>query len=242
MEIKELTFETYLKASSLGDEDKINEFYKELWGETYAVLLTYHLKTKKPEDLSNTFTIISDINDMVFGQFIGVEKALGSNLSNEQAIENLAYILLRPISDVEFDNTDKEKEALNIRNILSSDARSVLQILNTFSKHRDVYIKDTYKGVFYQIVEKTDDPEEEEDILEDSSESKFTNNWYWYAIARALAEDGIVFPKREGMSGIECVLMTKMSDIAPELAYKRHRQIIEDARERKRQVLNNSRR
>lgn len=238
MEIKELTFETYLKASALHDEDKINEFYKKLFGDDWSLLLTYHLKTKQPKDLSNVFNIEYNLDNMVFGQFIGNEKALSGGLSNEQSIEYLAYSLIRPKSDKEFDNTDAEKEQSNMNAILNSDARSVLDILNTFTKSRGEYINVKYKGVFYMTINENETEEDSEEENEFTPEDKFTNDWYWYAIVRTLADDGIVFQRRTGMSDIECVLMTKMSDIAPELAYKRQKQIIEEARQRRQESLN----
>ncbi len=248
MEIKELTFRNYLKALSISDDAKAEEFYKEILGDDWAVMLSYHLKIKKKIGVTDKFNVSFSPTETVFGQFIAIEKALASGYSKDKAIELLAYSVLRPLEDDVFDNTDVEKENVNRENILDYDASEIINTLNIYSTNRDVYIRETYNGVFYAIanseesVDEDDDREEEQTDEDESGEGLFRKQWYWYAMARSIAEDDLIYPRVENESRLGSVMMTPMTDIAPELAYKRQRDMIEYQRQRKQEIINKSRR
>ena len=237
-EIISFSFGQYLDAID-GDLDK---YLDNLFGEDKNVLFSYHMKIKKPEDLSKKYSICTDIDELPFGQFIGCENAITSGYSKKNALKVLSSFVLRPIDDKEFDNTDQEKELKNLESILEEDARSVKDILELFMENRFSYINEKYKGVFYAVKDENEKEEEKEqnekskDSL-DKAEEDFKKSWYWYSMARNLAKDGLIYQKREGLSPIECVLMTKMSSVAPELAFKRKTQILEEARMKKDEMV-----
>ena len=229
-----LSWGSYLEA--LKSEDSLAYYANKYGNEDIAKkVIDYHMVTKELVGISDRFNLVSDINTIPFGQFIMAEKALSSGLEKADAMYGLSLAVIRPLSDKEFDNTDVSKEEANTDDIINYDAAEILNTLEEYVQLRDEFVNTTYNGVFYAAVDKEESGEDVKEIDEEDDEKTpeelFSSQWYWYSIVRSLAGESIW--------NYERILMTTMGDIAPELAYRRHKQIIEDAAQRRRDALNN---
>jgi len=226
-----LLWRDYIKAIESGDA---MSYYSTIYGseEIALVVVDYWMNQYKPLGLDGMFNLVESINTMPFGQFIAGETALTSGFDKHKALEILSLTVLRPIEDVEFDNTDRVKEARHVEDVMNTQAAEVLNEIEKYVGIRDTFVNNTYAGVFYQIQNEVVEEEEDksEYTADDTMEEQFSKQWYWYAIIRTLAN--------EVMWDYERVMMTPMNIVAPELAYKRHRQIVEEIREKRRNILN----
>lgn len=227
-----IRWEDYLIA--IKREDPL-DYYTEIYGSRNIAQLAVIIESKKEieNDLDERYRVITNIDDMVFGQFISAEKAITAKEEKIIGMELLSYAIIRPLQDIEFDNTDTEKEIKLIKSIRDEDAFVILNELQKYAGLRKRYVHGKYNGVFYKIYNGEDDDDDDDPTEEDlTAEVKFSNEWYWYVIMRSLA--------LEDMDRYEQILMTKMSEIAPELAFRRQRDIIEDARRRRQEQINNA--
>ena len=221
-----MTWEDYIKGYNNVEQYMFNK-YGELGKYKIA-----ELETRMPITLGDEFNIADDIYEMVFGQFIMSERALTAGLEYNESLYNLAVAILRPKGDIIFDNTDKVKEEANIKLIMEQHAKDVLEECNEFSKKRNKFVKEDFKGVFYKAddeIEETDN-EEDEDVEPESFEDKFNKDWYWYTIVNSLADNNIL--------NHEPVLMMKMRDVAPHLSYMRIKGIIDFKRRKAEEIAN----
>ena len=229
--MRNLLWKDYLQA--LSSDDTVG-YYTKKYGsiESAGTIVDYHMNIKEKYGLKGVYRLISDINDIPFGQFIAMEKALSSGLDKHEALEILSIYVLRPIKDVIFDNTDVLKESEHVASIMEYDAAEVLYEVERYVEMRDKYVNETYNGVFYIPNRKEDNEEDSEDNDKEelTTDEKFSKTWYWYNIVRALAHEIIWDYER--------VLMTPMSLVAPELARNRHYQLVEEEHEKRRQMLN----
>lgn len=227
--MRTLTWREYL--GSLDAEDE-SAYYTELYGDVdkARIIVNHNLKNKNILGLKGLFNTVDSIDKMPFGQFIMAESALSSGHSNSDALRMLANAVIRPIGDKEFDNTDDKKEEIHQSQLLVFDAIEILNEIDMYIVIRNEFIKEKYAGVFYKKdSEETDNNEYEESALE-AAEANFSKQWYWYNIIRVLANENIM--------EYENILMMKMQDIAPELAFRRQRQIIEEIREKTKRIRN----
>jgi predicted nucleic acid-binding protein len=231
-----LSFKTYIEASKSKDA---LEYYKKLYGIDTPVVLAYHLNTKTQYGVDGAFKTIKDIEDMTWGQFVSAEIIL-SNTDSDRAdmVLSLSKIVLRPIRESTFSNDDEAAEKKHEEDILNFDARSIMEEVESYISLRDDFIKKKYRGVFYMVNKDGKELLEDEVAGKDNAKDEFISQWYWYAITRSLAEDNIVINQDNNLTKIENALNTKMSLVAPEVAYKRHVQILEEL-ERKKQEFKN---
>lgn len=209
-------------------------YMKERYGERGKYMIK-SMETHIPISLSDKFIIAEDVNDIVFGQFIMAERALTSGASYNESLYNLAVSILRPKVDVVFDNTDKVKEQANLDLIMQQHAKDVLTECIKYSEARNKFVKEDFKGVFYKADDEEDSDEDEiDDNSEQSFESNFNKDWYWYTIVDSLADKDIL--KHEP------ILMLKMRDVAPHLAYMRMKGIIDYKRRKSEEMANKLRR
>jgi len=238
MIVQELTFRDYLAASKADDP---YEYYNELFGdkETASVMITYHLKTKSVKGLGGKFKTIDKIEDMTLGQFISCEVILTSGENNAENIKQLAKIVIRPLNEDIYSNDDEDIEKSLEEAILDYDAREIMEEVERFTEIRNKFIKEVYRGVFY-MVDRQDKELMEEDVAgKDADQDEFIKQWYWYAITRKLAEENVIIRQEPLISKFENALNTKMAIVAPEIAYNRHKQILEEIEEKKRKMKAN---
>lgn len=228
-----LTWKEYLGAMASTD---VLAYYTKLYGNyaKAAAIVNYNMNERAVVGIDNHFSLIRDINKIVFGQFISAERALTSGLPNHIALDLLAKAVIRPKGDKVFDNTDENKESLLESMIYYSEASEILSEIEKYTELRNDFINVKYNGVFYlpnrEKIAEQESEEQDVPTAQETAEKNFEKQWYWYSIVRSLANEDI--------SRYEEILMTEMGVIAPELAYKRHKQIIEEAREKVRRAKN----
>jgi hypothetical protein len=229
--MRNLLWKDYIGASK---SENTLEYYKKLYGSVDGAskVIEYHLREKEVSSLEGLYGTVEAIDDMVFGQFIIAERALASGLEPYEALSALAVAVVRPIDDKEYDNTDRAKELQHADDLREHDAAEILKAIEEYTVIRDVFIKDTYKGVFYIENEETEDDEvidKETESEPKTMEEHFSNNWYWYNIVRVLANEVIWEYER--------IYMTPMSQIAPEMAFRRHKDIVEEIQRKRNEML-----
>lgn len=213
--------------------DKVEDYYLEKFDgdkQKASIAMVLSFTDKKDSVLLNNYNIYDSIDEMVFGQFIACEKVISSGNDKNIILEILSYNIFRPVNDIMFDNTDRQKEEIHVESIREEDSFVLIQIINKWLDHRNYYVNKKYNGVFYKIID-DEDVEDEEELTGDelSAEEQFSRNWYWYAMVRSLASENVL--------KIEEVLMKPMADIAPELAYRRQKDVIDTARRKREEQL-----
>jgi hypothetical protein len=232
--MRELTFETYVNASKAEDAYK---YYKSIFGEETDLLLSYHLKYKTNYGVTDDFKVVRDINDMTWGQFVSAEIILSNTeIDRVDMAVALANTVIRPINEVIFSNDNEAEEKEHEKAILKYDARSIIEEVEKYIKLRDDFIKNKYRGVFYMVDRENKELKEEDVSGKNKEQDEFIAQWYWYAITRDLAEENVVINTDSKLSKLENALNTKMSAIAPDIAYKRHKQILEEIEAKKQEL------
>jgi len=154
--------------------------------------------------IADRYNVYTDILKMSLTQFILLEHAI----KNEFDESRIASIIIRPKDEVEFDNTDQEKEEALITSIYEEDAIAVSHVVKSMMQNRDYILFTKFEGVIYNKIEPIEGEEEEEPDEPDT----FNERWFWYSIVRALAN--------EDLTKFQFVYDMKMSDVLIELAYR----------------------
>ena len=154
--------------------------------------------------IADRYNAYTDILKMSLTQFILLEHAI----KNEFDESRIASIIIRPKDELEFDNTDQEKEESLITSIYEEDAIAVSYIIKSMMQNRDYILFTKFEGVIYNKIEPIEGEEEEEPDEPDT----FNERWFWYSIVRALAN--------EDLTKFQFVYDMKMSDVLVELAYR----------------------
>ena len=154
--------------------------------------------------IADRYNVYTDILKMSLTQFILLEHAI----KNEFDESRIASIIIRPKDELEFDNTDQEKEESLITSIYEEDAIAVSYIIKSMMQNRDYILFTKFEGVIYNKIEPIEGEEEEEPDEPDT----FNERWFWYSIVRALAN--------EDLTKFQFVYDMKMSDVLVELAYR----------------------
>ena len=178
--------------------------------------------------IHKNFKVYTDPMELVLGQFIMIEQIITGKTKFETDAENdlaLAELLLRPKEQQVFDNEDKEIELINKNNILDTSVKEVYSVLDKFLKIREFILFKQFAGVFYE----TPDADEEVDEQEYTSESLFSQQWYWYSMVRMLA--------KEDITKYDEIYMLKMSTVMPEMSFLAQKNKIESANQRQQQAL-----
>jgi hypothetical protein len=179
--------------------------------------------SKSGNSIYRNYNVITDVEQMVLGQFIMIEQVLQSQTDTKEL--QVLNLIVRPKADKEFDYVDMEKEQAHSIEIAQLDAIEGIQVFNDFLESRENTLFSKFKGVIYQ--EPDPSMEEEEKVEDTSGEAQFSKMWYWYSIIRDLAGEDILRHDQ--------VTMLKMSKVLVELSYKIQKGRIEYARWRREQ-------
>jgi hypothetical protein len=173
----------------------------------------YPIQRTKVDYSSLPFRVHKTVFDLVLGQFIMIEQIFtGKDEVPKHLFDfSVLRLILRPVGDSEFDNTDPEKEKANDEAILALDAQTAISILADFTDDRNKTLFKDFAGVFYDPEAKKEEGEEEESSGEETFEYKFREQWYWYSIVRRLGGENIL--------NYEKVYMLKMETVLPELSF-----------------------
>lgn len=154
--------------------------------------------------VAERYNVYTDILRMSLTQFILLEYAIKDEFDES----SIAKIIIRPKDELEFDNTDQEKEEALMSAIYEEDAMAIGHIINSMMQNRDYTLFTKFDGVIYNKIEPVEGEEEEEPEEPDT----FNERWFWYSIVRALAN--------EDLTKFQFVYDMKMSDVLVELAYR----------------------
>lgn len=177
------------------------------------------------EEIKSNFKVYDNVFDLVLGQFIMVEQILTGkfrfNNASEMDLELMTYIL-RPLDEVEYDNTEGSKEAEHRKAILNTPVQDLYNVVNKFLENRELILFKQFSGVFYA----TPDPDEtnDDEFSTPSADEMFNQQWYWYSIVRMLAKEDVRI--------YDEVYMLKMNVVLPEMSYLAQKNKIEAAQQR----------
>lgn len=174
---------------------------------------TYPLSKKRVDYSKLNFKVYRKVFDLVLGQFIMIEQIFtGKDEVPKHLFDfSILRLILRPIEDAEFDNTDTVKEKKNDESILDLDIQVAFSILSDFTEDRNKILFTDFAGVFYDPEESKEEEEEDDKKADDTFEYKFREQWYWYSIVRRLGGENIL--------NYEKVYMLKMESVLPELSF-----------------------
>lgn len=192
-------------------EDKLEQFLKDISiSERIDVMRAADrlnegsFRAVDASSIAERYNVFTDILKMSLTQFILLEYAIKGGFDEA----SIAQIVIRPKDELEFDNTDQDKEEALMSAIYEEDAMAVGHIINSMMQNRDYVLFTKFEGVIYNKIEPTDGEEEEEPDEPDT----FNERWFWYSIVRALAN--------EDLTKFQFVYDMKMSDVLVELAYR----------------------
>jgi len=222
-----ITYKDYLDGLKTGDIDK---YLTERYGDGEV---RFQLYRRQPEDLSYNFHVIRDYeNQLTWGQFIAIENVLVSGDRNK-IFEQLPCLIIRPENEDIFSNDEQNKEKALCYSIKELPALDVLNEVARFYELRDEFLVKKYNGVFYKEKDEEDEEEKQEEKPKEDPFQRFSSQWYWYMLTRELAIDNIVITQDVSKSRIENALDTRLSLVAPEIAFKRQKGMLEEFENKK---------
>lgn len=173
------------------------------------------------EAIYEAHRVHTGIFDTVFGQFIMIEGILSSAKEQFEVVHEIAKLIIRPKTDDRFDNSLPEKEVMNEEAILSMQYSDVVSIVEQYIRDRDFVLFKQFAGVIYDPPVDSEESEEEEPM---TPEQEFSRQWYFYSMARSLAQEDI--------RRLDEIYDLDMSKVLPELSFLAQKRRIEDARAR----------
>jgi len=192
-------------------EDKLEQFLKDISiSERIDVMRAADrldegsFRAVDASSIAERYNVFTDILKMSLTQFILLEYAIKGGFDEA----SIAQIVIRPKDELEFDNTDQEKEEALMSAIYDEDAMAVSHIIKSMMQSRDYVLFTKFEGVIYNKIEPIEGEEEDEPEEPDT----FNERWFWYSIVRALAN--------EDLTKFQFVYDMKMSDVLVELAYR----------------------
>ena len=229
----EITYRDYLDAVKSGN---VEEYIKGKFGEAEA---NFHLYRRKPEDLSYGFKVVRDYEkDLTWGQFIAIENLLMRG-SKDEILDKLPCLIIRGENEDIFSNDDPNYEKALCYTIKDLPAGDVINEISNFYDLREAFLSKKYNGVFYkEKEEENEDKEEEKKDKKPDPYEQFSSQWYWYVLTRELAIDNIVITQDVSKSKIENALDTRLGLVAPEIAFKRQKGMLEEFEEKKMKMRN----
>ena len=162
------------------------------------------LRAVDASSLYQRYNVFTDILKMSLTQFILLEYAIKADFDESK----IASICIRPKDEVEFDNTDQEREEEHLTKLYEEDASVIQMVTKSLMHNREYVLFTKFDGVIYNKVEPSEDEEDDEPEAPDT----FNERWFWYSIVRALAN--------EDLQKFDFVYSMKMSDVLVELAYR----------------------
>lgn len=206
-----MKFGLKLKMMQASNEGRLEHFMKEISAvEKLSVIRAADaveegsFLASDASSIADRYNVYTDILKMSLTQFILLEHAIKSGF-DESAV---AALIIRPKSELEFDNTDHQAEEELMESIYQEDALAVTHIIKSMMQNRDYVLFTKFEGVIYNRIEQIEGEEEEEPEEPDT----FNERWFWYSIVRALAN--------EDLTKFQFVYDMKMSDVLVELAYR----------------------
>ena len=192
-------------------EDKVDQFIKEIGADERVdvmrgvdELTDPTLRAVDASSLYERYNVFTDVLKMSLTQFILLEYAIKADFDEAK----IASICIRPKDEVEFDNTDQEREEEHLTKLYEEDASVIQMVTKSLMHNREYVLFTKFDGVIYNKVE----PSEDEDEDEPEATDTFNERWFWYSIVRALAH--------EDLQKFDFVYSMKMSDVLVELAYR----------------------
>lgn len=184
------------------------------------------------KSITKNFIYYDNVMELTLGQFIMIEQIMTGKFKFAKEVDmevELAKYILRPLNEIEFDNTDKQYEAVNVKNILSLPVQSFYNAINKFLRNREHVLFKQFAGVFYETP--TDDEDDDNGIdTQAQQEASFQQQWYWYSIVRELAQEDI--------RRYDEIYMLKMKTVLPEMSYLAQKNKIEAANQRASAAMN----
>lgn len=171
---------------------------------------------KRVEAMADKYRVYDDITSMILSQFIMMEMEINQGGSSDI---NLATIIIRPNDEEDYDNSDVHYEREHEGNILDEDVLDVSSCILSMFVNREHTLMKRFAGVLYDAPVEGEEGEED---AEESAEAAFSKNWFFYAIIRDLAGEDI--------TKYDFVQNMRMSDVLVEMAYRRQRDKIIEAR------------
>jgi hypothetical protein len=206
-----MKFGLKLKLVDAIKNDRVEEFTKEIGAEERVdvmrgvdALTDPTLRAVDASYLYERYNVFTDILKMSLTQFILLEYAIKADFDESK----IASICIRPKDEVEFDNTDQEREEEHLTKLYDEDASVIQMVTKSLMHNREYVLFTKFDGVIYSKVE----PSEDEEDYEPEAPDTFNERWFWYSIVRALAN--------EDLQKFDFVYSMKMSDVLVELAYR----------------------
>jgi hypothetical protein len=206
-----MKFGLKLKLVDAIKNDRVEEFTKEIGAEERVdvmrgvdALTDPTLRAVDASYLYERYNVFTDILKMSLTQFILLEYAIKADFDESK----IASICIRPKDEVEFDNTDQEREEEHLTKLYEEDASVIQMVTKSLMHNREYVLFTKFDGVIYSKVEPSEDEEDDEPEAPDT----FNERWFWYSIVRALAN--------EDLQKFDFVYSMKMSDVLVELAYR----------------------
>jgi hypothetical protein len=206
-----MKFGLKLKLTDALREDKLEQFLKDISiSERIDVMRAADrldegsFRAVDASSIAERYNVFTDILKMSLTQFILLEYAIKGGFDEA----SIAQIVIRPKDELEFDNTDQDKEETLMSAIYEEDAVAVSHIIKSMMQNRDYVLFTKFEGVIYNRIEPIEGEEEEEPDEPDT----FNERWFWYSIVRALAN--------EDLTKFQFVYDMKMSDVLVEMAYR----------------------
>ena len=206
-----MKFGLKLKLVDAIKNDRVEEFTKEIGAEERVdvmrgvdALTDPTLRAVDASYLYERYNVFTDILKMSLTQFILLEYAIKADFDESK----IASICIRPKEEVEFDNTDQEREEEHLTKLYDEDASVIQMVTKSLMHNREYVLFTKFDGVIYSKVE----PSEDEEDYEPEAPDTFNERWFWYSIVRALAN--------EDLQKFDFVYSMKMSDVLVELAYR----------------------
>lgn len=181
------------------------------------------------KNILSSFNCHTKVTDLVLGQFIMVEQIITGKTNFKYQSQNdleLAKLLIRPKQHETFDNDNADEEHTNEERILNTDVKQIYAVLQKFLKDREFVLFEQFKGVFYEVSEEDDEPEEQ---TQKTGEALFHQQWYWYSMVRMLA--------KEDITKYNEIYLLRMNVVLPEMSFIAQRNKIEQANRRQQQAM-----
>ena len=230
-----ITLSDHIKFVELGKQNKLDSLgVQERLNLMRSIEDVYPLKKAYDihDCITENFIYYDNVFDLTLGQFIMIEQIMTGKFKFARDVDmeiELAKYILRPLNEFEFDNTDKEYEAVNVKNILSLPVQSFYNAVNKFLKNREYVLFKQFAGVFYETP--TDDDDDDNGIdTQAQQEASFQQQWYWYTIVRQLAQEDI--------RRYDEIYMLKMKTVLPEMSYLSQKNKIDAANQRASAAMN----
>ena len=174
-------------------------------------------QTPKAVKIHKEFKTYTNVEDMTYGQFVIAETFLKARMEGQ-----LIAVLARPKSEDKYSNDDAGAESIHLKNVLEQSSLECMGLMNEFFEMREKILLGKYEGVIYSRPpeKEEDEPDDMIDFEGDSPWQTFNEQWFFYQMARNLAQGDF--------RAIEEIYDLPMRTILPELSYLSQKNIIED--------------